>query len=113
MALIPLKQTVTVKRPGEPDEWGEGMSTEFTMNCRFQEGAKLTRKTSASTNPAAVTSEEVIGVGSFIFDKFADIRMSDELLYTDESGVERTFLPLNVERVRGLNGKAMLTKVTV
>jgi hypothetical protein len=116
MAIMPMKQSVTVSRKGEVDRWGNQINTvpPFTLKCRFEEGVKLTRKTSsqqAGTN--AITSEEVISTAQVYFDKFADIRLTDELIYTDESGNTRTYLPLNVNRLSGLNGKAMLTVVHV
>lgn len=115
MAVIPLKQTVTVKRPGETDRWGNEISPpeEFTLKCRVEDGAKLTRRTSQQTGATQVASEEIVSSARIYFDKFADIRLTDELLYTDESGNSITYLPININRVRGLNGKAVLTEVEV
>jgi hypothetical protein len=114
MAIMPMKQSVVISRADE-DNWGNPINpVTFTLKCRFEEGVKLTRKTSsqqAGTN--AITSEEVISTAQVYFDKFADIRLTDELIYTDESGNTRTYLPLNVNRLSGLNGKAMLTVVHV
>ncbi|KQL18854.1 hypothetical protein [Cytobacillus solani] len=115
MAIIPLKQTVTVKRKGETDRWGIEITPdiEFTLKCRVDEGAKLTRRTSQQPGAVQTLSEEVVSSAQILFDKFTDIRLTDEILYTDESGNTRVYLPINVSRVRGLNGKAVLTEVLV
>lgn len=114
MAVIPLKQKVIVKRKAVKDEWGEGKDVLIPHKCRFSEGAELIRRSSSSSGgPASITSEEVVGNGKFYFDKYADIKSTDELLYTDESGVQVTFVPLSIKRIRALNGKAILTAVTV
>jgi hypothetical protein len=113
MAIIPLKQTVTILREGEPDRWGNSTRTEITLKCRIQEGAKLTRKTSAMSGANSISSEEVVSTARIMFDKFVDIRLTDEIIYVDEAGNSRTYLPLNISRTRGLNGKAILTTVEV
>lgn len=115
MAILPLKQTVTIKRKGEVDRWGNEITppTEFELKCRIEEGAKLTRRTSAQSGATQTLSEEVVSSAQILFDKYADIRLTDELYYTDESGNERKYLPLNINRIRGLNGKTLLTEVEV
>lgn len=115
MAVIPLKQTVTVRRPGETDRWGNETTpaTTFTLKCRVEEGAKLTRRTSQQSGATQTLSEEVVSSAQIYFDKFADIRLTDELLYTDETGNTRTYHPININRTRGLNGKTLLTEVEV
>ena len=115
MAYVPLKQTVTIKRKGETDRWGNEITPPdtFTLKCRLEEGAKLTRRTTQQSGAAQTLSEEVVSSAQILFDKFTDIRLTDEILYTDESGNTRTYLPININRIRGLNGKPMLTEVEV
>jgi hypothetical protein len=116
MALIPLKQTVTVKRPGTVDKWGNPTApTEFTLPCRIVEGVKLTRRTSSSGTGGAVmvSAEEVVSTAQIYFDKLADIQLTDEIYYTDDNGKTRLYKPLSIEVKRGLNGKALLTVVNV
>ncbi|MCU6709353.1 hypothetical protein M6D81_11605 [Paenibacillus sp. J5C_2022] len=106
MALIPLKQEVTVypKAPSD-DPWNPSPgSVPFTLKCRFQEGT------------AVVTDQhgrEVVSSAQIFFDKFAPIKATDEYGYVDETGSERRYLPLKTERKRWLNGKAILTVVYV
>lgn len=113
MAIIALKQRVNIVRT-TVDEWGEpvGVPEGFTLKCSVKEGAKLVRKTSSTGGTSIISAEEVVSSAQITFDKFTDIRHTDEIYYTDESGATRLYLPLNIERVR-LNGKALLTKVNV
>lgn len=115
MAILPLKQSVTIHRKSDVDRWGNPLlpDEEFTLKCRIEEGAKLTRRTSAQSGATQTLSEEVVSSAQILFDKYADIRLTDELYYTDESGNERKYLPLNINRIRGLNGKTLLTEVEV
>jgi hypothetical protein len=116
MALIPLKQTVTVKRPGTVDKWGNPTAPiEFTLPCRIVEGVKLTRRTSSSGTGGAVmvSAEEVVSTAQIFFDKLADIQLIDEIYYTDDNGKTRLYKPISIEVKRGLNGKALLTVVNV
>lgn len=115
MGLMPLKQTVTIRRKGAVDRWGNETTptTTFALKCRIEEGAKLTRRTTYQSGTTSVLAEEVVSTARIILDKFADVRLNDELLYTDESGNTRTYLPLNINRIHGLNGKTILTEVEV
>jgi hypothetical protein len=116
MALIPLKQTVTIKRPGTVDKWGNPTApTQFTLPCRIVEGTKLTRRTtsSSSSGTISVNAEEVVSTAQIFFDKLADIQLTDEIYYTDDNGKTRLYKPISIEVKRGLNGKALLTVVNV
>ncbi|MGM0973409.1 MAG: hypothetical protein ACQEW2_10845 [Bacillota bacterium] len=115
MAIIPLKQTITIRRKGETDRWGNETTpaTIFRLKCRFEEGAKLTRRTSQQPGATQTLSEEVVSSAQVTFDKFTDVRLTDELLYTDESGHTRVYHPINITRTRGPNGKAWLTEVEI
>jgi hypothetical protein len=116
MALIPLKQTVRIKRHGAPDKWGNPTApTEFTLPCRIVEGTKMTRRTSSqgAGGTISVNAEEVVSTAQIFFDKLADIQLTDEIYYTDDNGKTRLYKPLSIEVKRGLNGKALLTVVNV
>jgi hypothetical protein len=116
MALIPLKQTVRIKRPGTVDKWGNPTApTQFTLPCRIVEGVKLTRRMSSvgTGGTVAVNAEEVVSTAQIFFDKLADIQLTDEIYYTDDNGKTRLYKPLSIEVKRGLNGKALLTVVNV
>lgn len=121
MPLVPMKQTVTItpavlEPDGTPqtDDWGRPVyGTPYTLKCRVQEGAKLVRSTSGAGGVHGVASQEVVSVARIMFDKLVNISMSDMITFTDENGIVKTYTPISVEIVRGLNGKAILTVVNV
>lgn len=106
MALIPLKQTVTITPAGgfDPDYNTPIPGVPYTLRCRFQEGVKLVRNQHGA---------EVVSVGTFYFDKFADIDLDAKFTYTNELGDETTYDPLTIGIKRMLSGRAILTEVNV
>lgn len=106
MALIPLKQTVTITPPGgfDPDYNTPIPGVPYTLRCRFQEGVKLVRNQYGA---------EVVSVGTFYFDKLADIALDAKLTYTNELGDATTYDPLTIGVKRMLSGRPILTEVDV
>ena len=112
MAIVPLKQTVEIKRSfdGEFDEWGYPLEdAKFTLNCRIDEGSALTKYMSGGTS----SSGTVTANARFLFDKLADIRFSDELTYVNELGNSTTRQPKEINVKRNIAGKPTLTEVFV
>lgn len=111
MALIPLKQTVTIKpATGETDRFNRPVYGQpYSLKCRFQEGTKLVRSRSGgfTTNAEAVSSAQIYLAG------YVAIHMDDEISFTDEGGITQTYTPINVSVKRGLSSKALLTVVYV
>ncbi|WP_018755198.1 hypothetical protein [Paenibacillus terrigena] len=106
MAIIPLKQAVVVEPfAGTDPDWNELVyGTPYYEDCRFQEAAKLVRNQ---------RGDEVVSVGTFIFDKLPIISINDRLTYTNENGTVRTYTPIAISVRRALNGKPLLTEVDV
>lgn len=102
MALVPLKQTVTIKRFGEPDRWGEATETSFTLKCRVDESSQLVQNQ---------LGDEVVAGMEITFDKLADIRYEDKIQYTNELGFTLERNPKRIEVVRMPSGKPSLTVV--
>jgi len=103
MALLPMKQTVKITRPGVVDEWGEGGApTVFTLKCRVDETTKVVQNQ---------FGEQVVAGMEIMFDKLANVRYSDVIEYTDELGVTVKRNPIKIEPVRMINGKAAMTAV--
>lgn len=103
MAIVPLKQTITVHRGGGTDDWGyptTGTTTEYK--------ARVDEKTEVVQNQAG---QEVVTGVQIMLDKLTDIRYSDEISYTDELGRTTKRKPVRIEPVRMINGKAVLTLV--
>lgn len=106
MALIPLRQTVTITPADgfDPDYNTPIPGDPYTLRCRFQEGVKLVRNQYGA---------EVISVGTFYFDGLADIALDAKLTYTNEISAETTYTPLAISVKRALNGKPLITEVNV
>jgi hypothetical protein len=114
MALIPMKQTVTITPASTLNEWGEMTTgTPYTIKCRVDEGTKLVRGMTNSGGVHGTTAEEVVSTARIYFDKIVNISTDDVISFTDEIGNVKTYTPISVEIKRGLSGKALLTVVNV
>lgn len=105
MAIIPLKQTVTVTKPGKDDGWGGK-----------EPGAVVTYKARVSEETNVVTNqygEEATTSLRIILDKLPDVSYDDVITYRNELGVKVERKPVSIEVKRGINGKPLLTEVFV
>lgn len=105
MALVPLKQTVTVEK------WSEGDNDGWDVGGF---GEPIEYKVRASETIEKVTNElgeEVVASVKLTFDKFPDIGYDDRITYTNENGVTISREPLKIRPVRMINGKPTLTAV--
>jgi hypothetical protein len=110
MAILPMKQTVTIQRGDSLDEWGNAVPGEtITMKCRVDEGSTLQVYRSAGTK----ISETVVASARILFDKLADIRETDTIVFTNELGLTIKKNPIAINVKRGANGKAILTEVII
>jgi len=104
VAIIPMKDKATIKRPGAKDDWGNVSSEpiEFTLKCRADIVTNVVQNQ---------LGEEVVSGASFMFDKLADIRYDDVISYTNELGVtvERTPIKIDYPKIT----KVVLTRVYV
>ena len=115
MAVLPMKQTVIVIRSGDQtddwlDEWGNPQESEsFELKCRVEEGSKLT-----SYRSVGVTNSEIIVESArILFDKLADIRETDTIVFTNELGITIEKNPKEINVKRGVSGKPIMTEVIV
>ena len=115
MAIIPLKQTITITRVGELGDWGvpTGSSETFTLKCRIDEGSRMARTDLNVGGGSGINSEEVIEVTSILLNKYADVRYTDTITFTDAGGKLVTVRPIKISVISGLNGKPVLTEVIV
>lgn len=103
MAIIPLRQKITVYKSGGIDEWGYEVPGEtIEMNARVDE---ITEVVTNFAGEEAVTGVQVT------LNKMAGIHYNDEISYTDELGRNIKRKPVKIEPIRGINGKAILTVV--
>ncbi|SER87392.1 hypothetical protein [Psychrobacillus sp. OK032] len=103
MALIPLKQTATITKPGTMDDWGNGTPGEtIILKCRADETVKVIVNS---------LGKEVVSNVSLIFDKLPNIAYDDVINYTNELGVAVERTPELIAPIRMIDGKPGLTEV--
>ncbi|MEC0756191.1 hypothetical protein P8884_21075 [Bacillus haynesii] len=112
MAIVPMRQTITVERDGsgELDSWGNPIKIEpFAIKCRVDEGSRI----SLSRSSGVIKSEESVVTARILIDKLADIRYSDTILFTNELGETIARKPKEINVRRHVSGKPILTEVIV
>jgi hypothetical protein len=110
MAVLPMKQTVIIERGDTLDEWGNVVPGEtIPMKCRVDEGSTRQIYRSAGTK----ISETVVASARILFDKLADIRETDTIIFTNELGTTIEKNPIEINVKRGASGKPILTEVVV
>jgi len=105
MAIVPLKQTVYVRKliAGNNDGWGV---EEYGEPIEYK--ARATEQVEKVMNQLG---EEVTASVKILFDKLPDINYGDIVSYTNELGVKIERQPLSIRPIRMVNGKATLTAV--
>lgn len=114
MAIIPLRQSVTVRNKIEDnvDGWGtDGWSEPFTLKCRAVETLKVVSSSSLTDGIKKTVDEQVRATLVLLFDKLPNIDYSSEITYTNELNVTITRSPILITPIRMINGKPTLTEV--
>jgi hypothetical protein len=105
VAIVPLKQTITVTKAAELDGWAKPTpGEEVTLKARVTEETKIV------TNAAG---EEAVTSLRILLDKLAEVSYDDTITYTDEFGVTVARKPLSIAPKRMLSGRAIVTEVYV
>lgn len=102
--MIPMRQTVMVRKPAGLDAWGEALpGQERAYRCRID-----------STTEVVVNRDgrEVISKATILITGVADVGYDDKLEWSDELGLH-TERPVNVTVLRDFGGKPLFTKVVV
>jgi hypothetical protein len=105
VAIIPLKQTVTITKPGGLDEWGNTVpGPSIVYKCRIDEGSALVKNQNG---------EEVVSSARILIEKLADVDYGDDVTYSNELGKTFTEKPIRISVLRGPDGKPWFTEVRV
>lgn len=105
MAIIPLKQTITVTKPGVDTGWGHAEPGEvITLKARVVEETNVVKDR---------FGREAISSMTVILEKLANVSYDDVITYTNELGLTVSRSPLSIEPLRNFSGRALLTKVYV
>lgn len=114
MALLPLKQTVTVRKKitGGDDGWEvETWSEPITMKCRATETIKTVSSSSLSDGLRRNVDEQITATLVLLFDKLPDIDYDTLITFTNELGVTISRTPVLIQPIRMINGKPSMTEV--
>lgn len=105
MSLIPLRQKVTVQKPGGLDEWGRPIPGEsFEYKCRIDESAELIR---------GANGEEVVSSARILIAGLTDVDVDDTVTYTNELGDTYSANPIRVNVLRDFSGKPLFTEIRI
>lgn len=111
MAIVPMKQKITVFRSIGVDEWGRPFpDDEIELDCRVDEGSFVVKN---KTSGGATTSKEVVAQARILLDGLVDIREDDLILYKNELNIEIKKTPERINIKRHINGKPLLTEVYI
>lgn len=111
MAIIPLRQEITVTRtePDPGDIWGGGGTpVTFTLKCRVVEGSYITTDVNAKQ-----VGGTIVATAKILLDNLVDIRYGDEIAFTNELGNTIRRKPLKISVLRDFSGKPLLTEVLI
>jgi hypothetical protein len=105
MPILPMKQTVTVTPASSVDKWGRSVSgTPVDYKVRVEEKSELV---------ADQAGKQAVSSLTIYFDKLVNITYNDVINYTNELGVTVKREPIKIDVIRGIGGKAVLTKVYI
>ena len=105
MAIVPLKQTVYVRKLIASNN--DGWDVE-TYGDAVEYKARATEQVEKVMNKLG---EEVTASVKILFDKLPDINYDDIVSFTNELGVKIERQPLSIRPIRMVNGKPTLTAV--
>jgi hypothetical protein len=110
MALIPMKQIITIERGEKLNDFGKPIPDQtFTIKCRVDEGTFLVEYRASSN----VTSKEVVAKAKILLDKLQDVRYEDTIVYVNELDQTVKAKPKKINVKRNMGGKPILTEVLV
>jgi hypothetical protein len=109
MPIIPMKQVINLYKKDVSDGWGKGKfqtTPSAILKCRFQEGLDREEMLRGDRTDMVLN-------GKFYFDKYPDITLEDNIEFIDEHQRSHRFQPRNIDVIRGLNGRPLMTVVLV
>ncbi len=105
MALIPLKDTVTIRTGSSVDAWGNPTySSETTHKCRIDEKTELVRNQNGA---------EVVSNIQILIEKTVSVSYDDEVAFNLSDGTSKTEKPIAIERLKDVSGKVLFTVVSL
>ncbi len=105
MALIPLKNTVTIRSGGSVDAWGNPTyDSESTHKCRIDEKTELVRNQNGS---------EVVSNIQILIEKTVSVSYDDEISFKLADGKKVDDKPIAIGRLKDISGNVLFTAVSL
>lgn len=103
--LIPMKQTVKIKKANTVDAWGvETPGSATTYKCRLDESSEMVRDNEGN---------ETVARAVIFLDGLVRVAYTDTIEYKNELGVTTVYDPLSINVIRDFSGKPIFTRVVV
>lgn len=115
MPIVPMKQKIKLVKAEVKNKFGDATypSIPTLLPCRFVEKQEVIKAYSAGVSNNQALAADLVSSAQIYLDRFVKVDFNDKILYTDESGQERSYKPVKVEVKRDFGGKALLTVVHV
>lgn len=103
--MIPLKQTVKIKKASTVDTWGvETPGSATTYKCRLDETSEMVRDNDG---------KETVARAVIVLKGLVKVAYTDTIEYKNELGITTIYAPLSINVIRDFAGKPIFTKVVV
>ncbi|MBC9785863.1 hypothetical protein H1S01_15360 [Heliobacterium chlorum] len=103
--MIPMKQTVTIRKAGDLDIWGKPLYGEPTVYpCRIDASNKRVQQ---------VNGQEAIATATILIKSLIPVGLSDQIEWSDELTQMYCKPPLTITVIRDFSGKPLFTQVVV
>ncbi|MFA4885447.1 MAG: hypothetical protein WC601_06705 [Desulfotomaculaceae bacterium] len=103
--MIPLNQTIKIKKASSVDEWGQTIPGQaITYKCRLDQNSELVRDGDG---------KEVVSKAQILLKGLVKVAYTDTVEFTDEAGNIYAHPPLTISVIRDFTGKPLFTKVVV
>lgn len=103
--LLPMKQTVKIKRASTIDTWGvETPGSATTYKCRLDENSEMVRDSEG---------KETVARAVIMLKGLVKVAYTDTIEYKNELAITTFYAPLSISVIRDFSGKPIFTKVVV
>ncbi|MBC9786306.1 hypothetical protein H1S01_17750 [Heliobacterium chlorum] len=103
--MIPMKQTVAIRKAGELDIWGKPSFGEPTVYpCRIDASNKRVQQSNG---------QEATSCATILIKGLVPVSLSDQIEWSDEIDQTYSKTPVTIAIIRDFSGKPLFTQVVV
>jgi hypothetical protein len=105
MAMIPLNDTLTIKRATGFDDWGKPIGeVEIVVKCRIDYSTQIVKDKNGA---------DVVSKANILIDAFVEVQYEDTLEWTDPNGHINSESAVSIGYIKDFSSKVLFTKVVV